>query len=206
MLCSTSTNYAFVYYHCFDQKCSSAHWDHPSQWAPSCLRGVICISKTPVCLFIVLSQRPCANGSRGGLCCVGCSLHKTSACGTAHCRLEITDNSWSLHLYSSTDFTGETYIWNSLTGTLGSLQQPPSSSSSSLPSRTADAESSNDAAALLLTRWTLFPLLFLPVFTQKGGRLNPEWSSNRTRPGHTMARASRNERHVCASRMNGKRR
>lgn len=47
----------------------------PEEWS---------LSKTPLCLFIVLSQRPCANGSRGGLCCVGCRLHKISACGAAH--------------------------------------------------------------------------------------------------------------------------
>lgn len=45
----------------------------PSQLAHPLLRGVICICETPGCLFIVLSQRPCANGSRGGLCCVGCT-------------------------------------------------------------------------------------------------------------------------------------
>lgn len=67
-----------------DQKCGSAHRDQPNQWAHRRLKGVIRISKPPACLFIVLSQRPCANGSRGGLCCVGCSLHKICACGAAH--------------------------------------------------------------------------------------------------------------------------
>lgn len=64
----------------------------PNQWAHSCLRGVW---KTLVCL----SQRPCANGSRGGLCSVGCSLQKISACGAVHTLP--TGSSWSRDLQLS---------------------------------------------------------------------------------------------------------
>lgn len=69
----------------------------------SCLGGVICISQTPASLFIELSQRPCANGAEGGLCCVGWCLHKICACGNTH--TTPTGNPWQqlepwLYLFS----------------------------------------------------------------------------------------------------------
>lgn len=86
---------------CFSRRLAPPTLHKPIQLAHPLLRGVICISETPGCLFIVLSQRPYANGSRGGLCCVGCTLHKLSTCGTArtYCRLEIAGSIWGLDLH-----------------------------------------------------------------------------------------------------------
>lgn len=82
-LVKISTNYAFVFTTVLTRDVAPPTESRPTNELIAASEEWSGCLKTPVCLFIVLSQRPCANGRREGQCCVGCSLHKLSACGTS---------------------------------------------------------------------------------------------------------------------------